>query len=51
MKNINATTGNFITLALWTIALGSHLILMPMLIRELYEEFFQGKKAENKLFK
>ncbi|GAC1378446.1 MAG: hypothetical protein NVS4B7_01940 [Ktedonobacteraceae bacterium] len=50
MKNMTANRGNTITIALWSIALGSHLILMPMLIRELYMEFFQGKKSENKLF-
>lgn len=36
---------NQVTVALWMIALSSHLILMPMLIRELYRDFVQ-KKSE-----
>jgi hypothetical protein len=39
-----------ITLALWAIALATHLILLPMLLRELFQEYFRGKKVENRLF-
>lgn len=34
---------NQVTVALWMIALSLHLILMPMLIRELYRDFVQKK--------
>ena len=42
--------GNTVTIALWIIALSTHLILMPLLIRELYNEFFHGQKHKNTLF-
>lgn len=42
--------GNTITVGLWVIALSTHLILMPLLIRELYQEFVHGQKHENTLF-
>ncbi len=42
--------GNTITVTLWVIALSTHLILMPLLIRELYQEFVHGQKHENMLF-
>ena len=49
MKDISsrlAQNGNWrsqVTVALWVIALSSHLILMPMLIRELYQDVVQKK--------
>ena len=42
--------GNTITVTLWVIALSTHLILMPLLIRELYQEFVHGQKHEDTLF-
>lgn len=50
MKNISSRItqdGNWrnqVTTTLWIVALSSHLILMPMLIRELYQDFVQKKK-------
>ncbi len=40
----NGDWRNQVTVALWVIALSSHLILMPMLIRELYQDFVHKKK-------
>ncbi|MHB8595920.1 MAG: hypothetical protein ACYDER_03820 [Ktedonobacteraceae bacterium] len=42
--------GNTITVTLRVIALSTHLILIPLLIRELYQEFVHGQKHENTLF-
>jgi uncharacterized Tic20 family protein len=42
--------GNTITVTLWIIALSTHLILMPLLIRELYQEFVHGQKHKDTLF-
>ncbi len=42
--------GNTVTVTLWIIALSTHLILVPLLIRELYDEFVHGQKHENRLF-
>ncbi|HYK85578.1 MAG TPA: hypothetical protein VEV19_09445 [Ktedonobacteraceae bacterium] len=35
---------NQVTVTLWIVVFSSHLILMPMLIRELYQDFVQKKK-------
>lgn len=42
--------GNTVTVSLRVIALSTHLILMPLLVRELYQEFVHGQKHENTLF-
>lgn len=36
-------SANVVTLALWALALGSHAILLPIFIRELYEDITQHR--------
>ena len=36
---------NVVTLTLWALALGSHVILLPIFIRELYEDTAQHRSS------
>ena len=43
-KHIYGDYRNIITLSLWGLALASHAILIPMLVRELYSDFAKRGK-------
>lgn len=44
-KHIYGDKRNIVTLTLWGVALLSHAILLPMLVRELYDNFTHKKNT------